>query len=142
MFSEGEDMKKIRIVATGATITSILCTALAVAANSQGRPMETRVLTTVAIATGASVLPTYCIGLAIRALHDTTLEIRDLVSRENHALHRSMVVTMEEYGDVRAVDAIVANERRRVLNERGHDTVELRSVGGANMGNVTAFRKR
>lgn len=135
-------MQKLRIAAIAAAITSALCAAGGVLAHHHGLTLERQILVTMAVSSGFSVLPIYCMTYAMRALQRSTAVVCDRVTDETRALHRSMVVTMEQYGDSRAVDAVVAAERRHAVNERGHDTTDLSYLGRVNAGNVTPLRKR
>lgn len=60
----------------------------------------------------------YVSDQVIRTVRASTEEVRDSFCLETQALHRSMITTMESYGDARAIDAIVSSERRHAVNER------------------------
>jgi hypothetical protein len=94
-----------------------------------------------------------CTALMLKTMRSTTDEFRTVVAAETtevraalaaetEALHRSVFAVLEEYGDGRAIDAVVSSEYRRALNERaGQQTVDL-GIAAGNMGNVTRLRKR
>lgn len=134
-------MNKLRIAAVGVATTSALCAAASGYAYHRDMTFEWQILAVMAVSAAVSVLLIYCTTLGIRTLQDTTTKVCDRIAAENRALHRSMVVVMEQYGDSRAVDAVVAAERRRTINERGHDTADLTYLGRVNAGNVTPLRK-
>jgi hypothetical protein len=134
-------MHKLRIVGIGAAITSALCAIAAICAHHYELPLARAYLVVTAAGAGFSVMPIYCTTVAVRALRGAREEVHDIVTAETRALHRAMVVTMEQYGDRRAVDAVIAAERRHALNERGVETTDLQYVGRVNTGNVTPIRK-
>lgn len=133
-------MSKLYFAAIATAILSALCLAAFVTAVLLDWPIDhgTVLLAAIGIAISATTLG--CTYAAITAIRRTAGEVRTAVADETRALHRSMVVAMEQYGDGRAIDAVVSSERRRTVNERAQQTVDLGNAGNA--GNVTRLHKR
>lgn len=135
-------MQKLRKAALAATTVSALSITACVLSRSFNWPTDRAVFLIIGTAAGCSAAVIFCTSLSLDALNRAKSEMIESVAGETQALRRSMMVTMQEYGDSRAIDAFVTSERRHVVNERaGHETVDLNGVA-ANMTNVTPLRKR
>lgn len=125
-----------------AATMSILAIIASILDRSMGWPMDRVIFVIIATAAAGAAAAIFCTSLSLDALGRAKEELIDNVCVETKALHRAMVVTMEQYGDSRAIDAFVASEHRRSVNERsGEATVELNG-SAHNMANVTPLRKR
>lgn len=133
-------MSKFYYAAIATATLAVLCLSTFVAGVLLHWPIDhgTVLLAAIGIAVCATCLG--CTYAGIKAIRRTAGEVRSAVAEETRALHRSMVVAMEQYGDGRAIDAVVSSERRRTVNERAQQTVDLGNTGNAS--NVTRLHKR
>lgn len=138
-------MQHLRKAAIAATSMSILTITITVFCHNLGWPTQTDrfqtvVLTLIGVGAGTCGVAFWCTHTTIQTLAASTAELLDRVTQETKMLHRSMATVMEQYGDARAVDAVLANERRHVVNERAtEETVDLTN---RNVANVTQLHKR
>jgi hypothetical protein len=136
-------MQDLRKAAMAATLLSVLTITLALLSRSFGWPVQidrfqSIVVTLIGVGSGICAVAFWCTYITICSLRKSTAEMICRVTAETKALHRSMVVTMEQYGDARAIDAVLLNERRHALNGRAsEETVDLTQKSS----NVTELHK-
>jgi hypothetical protein len=137
-------MHRIRKAAVASTTMSTLTIATGLSCHVTGWPAQTDLFQSIAIAligmaAGTCSVALWCTYITIRLLRTSTEELADHMNQEVKALHRSMVVAMEEYGNARAIDAVVANERRHINEQNtGAETADLTRAAAK----VTPLRRR
>jgi len=137
-------MHRIRKAAVASTTVSALTIATGLSCHIMGWPVQTDrfqaiVLTLIGMAAGTCSVALWCTYITVCTLRTFTTELLHGVETETKALHRSMAGVMKQYGDARAIDAVVANERRHNDEQMtGADTVDLTRTAAK----VTPLRRR
>jgi hypothetical protein len=156
----GKDMPNLRHAAIAALIVSTL-SAVVYTASRLAQTPGPRFIASVGI---ASVVMVLCAVVCVRAVQkshakQTSVILRaqaelttavkhaqaqldDRLAAENRALHRSLVVITEEYGDRRSVDAVLALERRRAMMQRADQTTVDLTAAKAGLAPVTPLRRQ
>lgn len=137
-------MQDLRKAAIAATSMSVLTFALALFSHSFGWPIridrfQSVVVMLVGVGAGICGVAFWCTYITVCSLRKSTTELVNRVTQETKMLHRAIATAMDEYGNARAIDAVLANERRHARNEHpSENTADLTSKAA----NVTQLHKR
>lgn len=134
-------MRHLRIGAIASTVTSVIASLAYVITVERDLHAYRAVVLVLAAWSAFTAVVLYCTDHIIGHVRSSTEELLDGLNVEVKALHYSTSAVMERYGDARAIDAIVATERRRVVNERADRTGEIRGANNTRP-TVSPLRRR